>query len=184
MTVIDLCGQDSDLEEPHTPPQEEATVSSALPFRAPTAPAMTTSMNSAGSEHTAMAAVPTDTERRKSNVTGPESPVTPTKRKALGDQGQTASGKLPKVNKHTHPSGSTPKVRQRDVYIGPPSLSPAPQVTPSRPAQGAGTDDTDSLYAPPRGATVETETVFDPDEFMQDIGGKDHTKRPICWQTS
>ncbi|KAH7414184.1 hypothetical protein DE146DRAFT_19952 [Phaeosphaeria sp. MPI-PUGE-AT-0046c] len=169
-TVIDLVGEDSDDEDSHSPPQEEATASAILPFRAPTAPPMTTSINNSGPEHTTIAAAPADAGRPDPNVTKPRSPITPTKRKALGAQGQTASGKLQKVNKQTHASGGTLKGRQRDVYTGPPSTSPDLLITPSAPAQGGGTSDTDSLYAPPRDATVETETVFDPDEMMQDIG--------------
>jgi hypothetical protein len=162
--------EQSDLENPQTPPRQETETLSDLPFRAPEVPRMLSHAERPNAEPVTIEAGPLqDTYLDSSHRVETRSPQTPNKRKAPSFPEQSASGKLQRVTKETLGSKSSPRARQRDVYSGPRS----PEfMFPAQKTQREETCDTAQAYMPPRDVTVETETVFDPDEIMADEQGQ------------
>jgi hypothetical protein len=105
------------------------------------------------------------------------SSTTPSKRKALNFQGQSASGKLQKVVKEARASTSSPQGRQRDTCSGlrsPALVFPSIFKEHEHRDQREDTCETDRTYAPPREGSVGAETAIDPDEVMVDTQGEHH----------
>jgi hypothetical protein len=170
---------ESEQSDYEVPPPPEATTCSDLPFRAPEVPCMTSHAECPGTDTIAVRAGPIHEKCLDSaHKVQTRSPQTPNKRKAPNSLVQTTPGKLQKVAKETQGSKGSPWFRQRDVYAVPRSPDFASPTHPSEVihrARGEDSSDTGRNYVPPRDATVETETVFDPDEVMADRKGQYYT---------
>jgi hypothetical protein len=166
----------SDYEDAPLP---EVTACSDLPFRAPEVPRMTSNAERPETDTIAVQASPTQETRLDSaQKVRTRSPQTPNKRKAPNSLGQTTPGKLQKVAKETQGRDGSPWFRQRDVYAMPKSPDFASPTHPSEMihrTREENASDTRRACVPPRDATVETETVFDPDEVMADRQGQYYT---------
>ncbi|KAH7080275.1 hypothetical protein BKA63DRAFT_506082 [Paraphoma chrysanthemicola] len=163
----------SDNDTARTPPQKSGASSSDLPFRAPemSGALPLENLSGVGSDNVQGA----NANAISLNIPVQEkpcSPITPSKRKALSFQEQSASGKLPKVVRDGRAATTSPQQRQRDVYSGPRS----PTFTfPERLTGLAHSDfqerpfESNRMRPPFRESTVESETtVMDPDQVMRE----------------
>ncbi|KAH7095712.1 hypothetical protein FB567DRAFT_36880 [Paraphoma chrysanthemicola] len=174
MVTHDLSEDDySDNDTARTPPQKIGTSSSDLPFRAPemSGALPSESLSGVGADNVQEA----NAGAISLNIpvqTKPYSPTTPSKRKALSFQGQSASGKLQKVVRDGRAATTSPQQRQRDVYSGPRS----PTSTFPEDFTGLAHSDfqertlgSNGMRPPFRESTVESETtVMDPDQVMRE----------------
>ena len=179
-TSRDLTENDHSEVEHSEAPQRHAGTALPLPFRASEAQSMLPPAEVCRMQTATTQATLVDNEGNLAigHASSARSPTTPGKRKALNNQGQLSSGKLPRISGDGRAGKIIPREGRRgDVWSV--SESPTPQSLVQHGLasrnQREDTCDSDRTYAPPppaREETPGTETEIDADEVMADTQGQ------------